>query len=148
MNKQSSFRELDDDTIRDVLQHARTIAVVGWSDDPEKSSHGIADYLYAQGYDVALVSPRLAGQMGPYGEQIFATLADIPRKVDIVDIFRRTEFTPAHAREAVDIGAGMIWLQAGIVNDETRAIAAEHGIPYVENNCISVAHLFLVRGSR
>ena len=140
--------ELDDEAIRRMLQRARTIAVIGWSDKEDRSSHGIAGYLHAQGYDVALVNPRLAGKMGPFGEQVYGRMAEIPRHVDIVDMFRNASFVPGHTREAIEIGAGMIWLQAGIVSDEAQKLAAAHGIPFMQDSCISVAHLFLVRGPR
>lgn len=136
---------LDEDAIRDLLQRAHTIAVIGWSDKEDRSSHGIAGYLHAQGYDVPLVNPRLAGKMGPFGEPVYRTLGDISRHVDIVDMFRNAAFVPAHTQEAIDIGAGAIWLQAGIVSEQACAMAAAHGIPFVQDTCISVAHLFLVR---
>lgn len=136
---------LDDAELRALLQGARTIAVVGWSDKPDRSSHGIAGYLHAQGYDVPLVNPRLAGKMGPFGEPVYRTLGDIPRHVDIVDLFRNASFVPGHTQEAIDIGAGAVWCQAGIVSEPARAMAAAHGIPFVQDTCISVAHIFLVR---
>lgn len=136
---------LDDADLRALLQNARTIAVVGWSDKPDRSSHGIAGYLHAQGYDVPLVNPRLAGKMGPFGEPVYRTLGDIPRHVDIVDLFRNASFVPGHTQEAIDIGAGAVWCQAGIVSEPARAMAAAHGIPFVQDTCISVAHIFLVR---
>jgi predicted CoA-binding protein len=136
---------LDEDAIRALLLRARTIAVIGWSDKEDRSSHGIAGYLHAQGFDVPLVNPRLAGKMGPFGEPVYRTMADIPRHVDIVDLFRNASFVPGHTEEAIAIGAGAIWLQAGIVSEPARAMAAAHGIPFVQDTCISVAHLFLVR---
>jgi predicted CoA-binding protein len=136
---------LDERAIRDLLLGAKTIAVIGWSDKEDRSSHGIAGYLHAQGYDVALVNPRLAGRMGPFGEPVYRTMGDIPRHVDIVDLFRNAAYVPGHTHEAIDIGAGAIWLQAGIVSEPARAMAAAHGIPFVQDTCISVAHLFLVR---
>jgi hypothetical protein len=139
---------LDDDALREALLRARTIAVIGWSDREERSSNGIAGYLHRQGYDVPLVNPRLAGQMGPFGEPVYATMAEIPRQIDIADVFRRAEACPEHAREAVAIGAGMIWLQAGIVSEPARAIAAANGVPFVQDACIAVAHLRLVRAPR
>jgi uncharacterized protein len=139
---------LDDEALRDALLRARTIAVIGWSDHEERSSNGIAGYLHRQGYDVPLVNPRLAGKMGPYGEPVYGAMADIPRHIDIVDVFRRAEACPEHAREAVAIGAGMIWLQAGIISEPARAIAAAHGVPFVQDACIAVAHLRLVRAPR
>jgi predicted CoA-binding protein len=136
---------LSENALRDLLIRARTIAVIGWSDKEDRSSHGIAGYLHAQGYDVPLVNPRLAGKMGPFGEPVYRTMGDIPRRVDIVDLFRNATFVPGHTQEAIAIGAGAIWLQAGIVSEPARAMAAAHGIPFVQDTCISVAHLFLVR---
>ena len=136
---------LDESALRELLLRARTIAVIGWSDKEDRSSHGIAGYLHAQGYAVPLVNPRLAGKAGPFGEPVYRTMADIPRHVDIVDLFRNASFVPGHAEEAIAIGAGAIWLQAGIVSEPARAMAAAHGIPFVQDTCISVAHLFLVR---
>lgn len=136
---------LDDSALRNLLLRARTIAVIGWSDKEERSSHGIAGYLHAQDYDVVLVNPRLAGQMGPFGEPVYRTMGDIPRHVDIVDLFRNASSVPGHTQEAIAIGAGAIWLQSGIVSEPARAMAAAHGIPFVQDKCISVAHLFLVR---
>jgi predicted CoA-binding protein len=144
----SDPRELDDEAIRELLRGAHTIAVIGWSDKEDRSSHGIADYLHAQGYDVALVNPRLAGKMGPFGEPVYGRMSEIPRRVDIVDMFRNASYVPDHTREAIAIGAGAIWLQAGIVSEEARGLAAEHDIPFVQNACISVAHVFLVRSGR
>lgn len=144
----SKPNELDDEAIRALLRGARTIAVIGWSDKEDRSSHGIADYLHAHGYDVVLVNPRLAGKMGPFGEPVYGRMAEIPRHVDIVDMFRNASFVPGHTREAIEIGAGAIWLQAGIVSEEARALAAEHNIPFVQDACISVAHIFLVRSPR
>lgn len=139
---------LDDDALRDLLLDARTIAVIGWSDKEDRSSHGIAHYLHGQGFDVPLVNPRLAGKPGPFGEPVYPTMADIPRHVDIVDLFRNAAFVPGHTREAIAIGAGAVWAQSGIVSPEARAIAAAHGLPYIEDVCIALAHLRLVRAPR
>jgi len=144
----SESTDLTDAEIRDRLRSARTIAVIGWSDKGDRPSHEIADYLHKHGYDVALVNPRLAGKMGPYGEQVYGRMAEIPRHVDIVDVFRNPKLVPGHTQEAIDIGAGMIWLQAGIASDEARALARDHDTPFVQNNCISVAHLMLVRSQQ
>ncbi len=95
--------------------------------------------------DVPLVNPRLAGKMVPSANRSTGPWADIPRHVDIVDLFRNASFVPGHTQEAIAIGAGAIWLQAGIVSEPARAMAAAHGIPFVQDTCISVAHLFLVR---
>lgn len=141
----ASFTALDDDAIRELLLRARTIAVIGWSDKPERSSHGIARYLHRQGYDVALVNPRLAGRTGPFGEVVYGAMGEIPRHVDIVDLFRNAMLVPGHTREAVAIGAGAVWLQSGIVSKDADEIAAAHGVPFIQDACIAVAHIRLVR---
>ena len=91
------------------------------------------------------VNPRLAGER--WGKQpIYGNVTEITRKVDLVDVFRRADYTPAHAREAVEAGAGALWLQLGIANDETRRVAEESGLRYVEDKCTQIEHLRLIRG--
>lgn len=134
-----------DALVKQILEETETIAVVGWSDNEDRPSHGTAEYLRKQGYRVIPVNPRLAGTR--WGRQpIYASVTDIPRKVDLVDVFRRAEFTPAHAREAVEAGAMALWLQLGIVNDETRQIAEAGGLRYIEDKCTHIEHLRLIRG--
>jgi predicted CoA-binding protein len=120
-----------------LLHEARTVAVVGASPDPSRASHGVMRYLLAQGYRCIPVRPDRADVLGLPSAP---SLLDIDEPVDVVDIFRRPEHCPAHAREAVDIGAGAIWLQLGIVSPEARAIAEDAGVPYVENACTAVVH--------
>jgi predicted CoA-binding protein len=134
-----------DEELKQILEETETIAVVGWSDNKERPSHATAEYLQKRGYRVIPVNPRLAGET--WGDQpIYATLADIPEPVDLVDVFRRAEHTPAHAREAVEAGAKVLWLQLGIRNDEARRIAGEGGMVYVEDRCTHIEHLRLIRG--
>lgn len=134
-----------DARLKQMLEETETIAVVGWSDKEDRPSHGTAAYLRKQGYRVIPVNPRLAGNH--WGRQpIYATVTDIPRKVDLVDVFRRADHTPVHAREAVEAGATVLWLQLGIVNDEARRIAEAGGLRYVEDKCTHIEHLRLIRG--
>jgi predicted CoA-binding protein len=91
------------------------------------------------------VNPRLAGQMWD-DQPIYAAVTDIPETIDLVDVFRRAEHTPAHAREAVEAGAKVFWLQLGIQNDEARRIAEAGGLVYVEDRCTHIEHLRLIRG--
>jgi uncharacterized protein len=126
-----------DDALRELLTSARTIAVVGASSDPGKPSHGIMKKLLAVGYQVIPVNPR---ETAVLGQKAYPALGDVPEKVDIVDVFRRAEDTPAIADEAVAIGAKTLWLQLGIASDEAAARARAGGLTVVMDNCIGVAH--------
>ena len=121
-----------------ILAEARTIAVVGASPDPSRPSHGVMRYLLAQGYRVIPVRPLDCADV--LGVPCVATLSEIGEPVDVVDVFRRVEHCPAHAREAVETGAGAIWLQLGLVSPESRAIAAGAGVDYVEDECTAIVH--------
>ena len=125
-----------------ILRDAKTIAVVGASPKPDRPSHGVMRYLLEQGYDVVPVRPRDCEEV--LGVPCVATLAEIERPVDLVDVFRRPEHTPEIARQAVAIRAGALWLQSGIVSQEARAIAETAGIDYVEDACTKVVHALRV----
>ena len=130
-------------TPAEILRDARTIALVGASPKPDRPSHGVMRYLLAQGYDVIPVRP--AGCDEVLGVPCVQTLAEIDRRIDLVDVFRRPDATPAHAREAVEAGAGALWLQLGIRSEESRRIAEEAGLDYVEDLCTAVVHRYDVR---
>ncbi|MDQ3821731.1 MAG: CoA-binding protein [Actinomycetota bacterium] len=121
-----------------ILAEARTIAIVGASPDPGRPSHGVMRYLLAQGYDVVPVRPLDCPDV--LGVPCVATLAEIDRPVDVVDVFRRVEHCPGHAREAVDVGAKALWLQLGLVSPEARRIAEAAGLDYVEDECTAIVH--------
>jgi uncharacterized protein len=121
-----------------ILREAKTIAVVGASPKPERPSHGVMRYLLEQGYRVIPVRPRDCDEV--LGIPCVATLSELEEPVDLVDVFRRAEYTPEVAREAVAIGAGALWLQLGIVSAEARAIAEAGGLDYVEDACTMVVH--------
>ena len=101
-------------------------------------------YLLAQGYRVIPVRP--AGCDEVLGVRCVTSLAEIQEPIDVVDVFRRPEATAAHAREAVEVGAGALWLELGIRSDDTRRIAEDAGIDYVEDACTAVVHSLHVRG--
>jgi predicted CoA-binding protein len=122
-----------------ILTEHRTIAMVGLSPDPMRPSHFAAIYMLAEGYDVIPVNPKLAGQT-ILGQMVYASLADIPRPVEIVDVFRKPEVAPAIAEEAIAIGAKVLWLQLGVVNDEAGAIARAAGLDFVQNRCVKIEH--------
>ena len=129
-------------TPAEILRDARTIAVVGASPEPHRSSHGVMRYLLGQGYRCIPVNPNCAEVLGV---PAVGSLAEIEEPVDLVDVFRRPAFCPTHAREAVAVGARALWLQLGIVSPEARAIATQAGLAYVENACTAVVHTTRVR---
>ena len=122
-----------DEELRSIVGEAKTIAVVGLSSDPARASFGVGEELQARGYRVIPVNPNESELLG---EKAYASLRDVPDPVDLVDVFRRPEHTPAVAEEAVEIGAKALWLQQGIVNDEARRIAEDGGMKVVMGICI------------
>jgi uncharacterized protein len=129
-----------DDDLRALLTSARTIAMVGASANPEKPSHGIMRRLLAAGYRVIPVNPK---ETEVLGQPAFASLAAIGEPVDIVDVFRRSEDTPAIADEAVAIGAKALWLQLGVSNADAAARATAGGLVVVMDKCIGATHMAL-----
>ncbi|MER3438752.1 MAG: CoA-binding protein [Chloroflexota bacterium] len=122
-----------------ILTTYKTIAMVGLSDDPYRPSHFAAIYMQSWGYDIIPVNPRLAGKT-ILGQPVYATLRDIPRPVEIVDIFRRAEDVPPIVEEAIAIGAKVVWMQLGIVNEEAARRAREAGLDVVMNRCVKIEH--------
>ena len=120
-----------------ILADARTIALVGASPKPWRASYGVMRYLLAYGYRVIPVRPSCHEVLGV---PCVGSLAEIDEPIDLVDVFRRAEHTPGVAREAVAAGAGALWLQLGIVSAESRAIASEAGLDYVEDACTAIVH--------
>lgn len=129
-----------DDEIRQLLQDATTIAIVGASSDPDRTSHGIMRRLQQGGFRVIPVNPNEAEVLG---ERAYPALADVPEPIDIVNVFRRAEVTPPIADEAVKVGAKAIWLQSGIWNADTAARAAVGGLTVVMDACIATAMVVL-----
>jgi uncharacterized protein len=124
-------------TPEEILRDAKTIAMVGASPDPARPSHGVMHYLVSQGYRVIPVHPTAAEVLG---ERCFASLAEIDEPIDLVDVFRREEAAPAHAREAVDAGAKAFWLQLRLHSPEAKAICERAGLDYVEDECTAIVH--------
>jgi predicted CoA-binding protein len=120
-----------------ILTTSKTIAVVGLSDKPTRDSHQIAGYLQQSGYRIIPVNPRIAEALG---EKAYASLRDIPERVDVVQIFRRSEEVPPVVDEAIAIGAKVIWMQSGIVHEEAAARAEAAGVTVVMDACMRSAH--------
>jgi uncharacterized protein len=126
-----------------IMAESRTIAIVGASPQPGRPSHRVMRYLLAQGYRVIPVRPPDCDEV--LGVPRVSSLAEIDGPIDVVDVFRRSEHTPAVAREAVAVGAKSLWLQLGVLSDEARRIAFEAGLDYVEDACTAVVHASLAR---
>ena len=133
----------DPSTLRQLLEQARTIAVVGLSPDEQRPSHEMARYLQAHGYRIVPVNPRCTEVLG---ERCFASLDAIPFPVDLVDVFRRTEELVPIARSAVAIGARGLWQQLGVLNAQADAIAVAGGLVSVMDRCIKIDHRRLFAG--
>jgi uncharacterized protein len=129
-----------DDELRQILMSARTIAVVGASSKPDRSSYGIMQRLQQLGYKVVPVNPNESEVLG---ERAYPSLADVPVKIDIVDVFRRPQYTPAIADAAVAIGARVLWLQLGIADEDAAARAKAGGLTVVMDACLATEHAFL-----
>jgi uncharacterized protein len=119
----------------EILSDAHTIVIVGASPKPWRASHSVMRYLLEQGYGVIPVRPGVPEVLGI---PCVGSLAEIEEQIDIVDVFRRAEFCPAVAEEAVVAGAKALWLQLGIVSPEARAIAEAAGMDYVEDECTAM----------
>ena len=128
----------------EILRRARTIALVGASKKEWRPSHGVMRYLLAQGYDVVPVNPLCTGEE-ILGRRVVGSLREVEGPIDLVDVFRRAEYTPVVAHEAVAVGAKALWLQLGIRADESGDIAREAGPDYVEDLCTAVVHRSLGR---
>lgn len=132
-----SYHPPTDDEMRKILVEAKTIAMVGASNSPDKPSYAIMKHLLAAGYRVIPVNPK---ETEVQGQRAVASLADITEKVDIVDVFRRSEDTPPIADQAVKLGAKVLWLQLGVSNDEAAARALAGGLTVIMNTCIGATH--------
>jgi len=123
-----------------LLTGATTIAMVGASSNPDKASYGIMQKLQKVGYRVIPINPR---ETEILGERSYASLTDVPERIDIVDVFRRSEDTPSIADDAVAIGAKALWLQTGISNEDAAARASAGGLTVVMDACIGATHSLL-----
>ncbi|HVN96281.1 MAG TPA: CoA-binding protein [Syntrophorhabdaceae bacterium] len=122
---------------KEVLEQSRVIAMVGLSPDTEKASNRVANYLLAHGYSVIPVNP---GYEEILGRKSYKTLSEIPEKVDVVDIFMRSEKVLPYVEQAVKLKPRAIWLQLGIINDEAKRLAEDAGITFFMNVCMKQEH--------
>ncbi|HEX2296798.1 MAG TPA: CoA-binding protein [Actinomycetota bacterium] len=120
---------------REILERSETIAVVGIARSLDKPSGGVPAGLQERGFRIVPVNPKADEILG---ERAYATLADVPDPVDVVEVFRPADEAPEIARQAVAAGAKALWLQLGIVSDEARRIAEEAGLDFVQDRCMAV----------
>lgn len=139
MAVEASNRTNQHDMIQRMV-NAKRIAVVGLSDDPSRPSFGVARYLQSVGKEIIPVNPRYQKILD---QTCYASLEDIPGKIDLVNVFRRPGFCADVVRSAVALQAGGVWLQSGITNEEARKIAEQAGIDFVQDRCIMVEHMHL-----
>ena len=130
--------------IRSLLERSNTVAVVGLSDKPHRTSHAIARALQQAGYKIFPVNPTLTEPV--LGEKPYASVEEIGEPVDIVNVFRRSEKVGPVAGDAVAAGAGALWMQLGVENEEAAAYAEENGLTVVMDRCIKVDHAALLGG--
>jgi predicted CoA-binding protein len=124
-------------TISELLRDAKTIAVVGLSSRRSRPSYGVSEYMQHAGYRIVPVNP---GETEVLGEHAYSDLDSVPEKVDIVDIFRRSEFVPDIVDAAIRIGAKAVWMQEGVVHDEAAEKARAAGLTVIMDRCILKEH--------
>jgi uncharacterized protein len=125
------------DPIADILQNSEIIAVVGLSSDRSRPSYGVSQYLQSKGYRIIPVNPN---ETEVLGEKAYARLEDVPQRIDIVDVFRRTEAVPPVADSAVAVGAKVLWMQLGIINQAAAEKARAAGLMVIEDACLLIEH--------
>ena len=122
------------ETIRRIAQESQTWAVVGLSANRQRPSHGVAEFLLQMGYRVIPVNPQ-AGCEEILGQACYPDLASVPEAIDVVDIFRRSEYAGAHIDEAIAVGARAVWTQLGVIDRDAAARAEEAGLLVVMDRC-------------
>lgn len=138
------FQNPSDDILRTYLESAKTIAVVGLSDRQDTAAYQVAKFMQAMDYQIVPVNPKLAGQT-ILGELVYATIKAIPFEVDIVDVFRRSEFLSEVARDFLESQAKVFWAQLGLDNQEAEMILRSAGKQaIVMNRCLKVDYLDLI----
>ncbi len=131
------MRNPTDEEIKEILTSAKNVAVVGLSDKPGRDSHRVAAYLKTRGYKIFPVNPTIEEVLG---ERSYPRLEDIPEPIDVVDIFRAPEHVPPIVESAIAIGAKVVWMQLGVVNEEAAEKARDAGLTVVMDRCMMQEH--------
>jgi predicted CoA-binding protein len=125
------------DQIAEILRQAKTIAVIGLSDNPLRPSHGVAAYLQSQGYRIIPVNPEIESSLG---EKAYPSLLDVPEKIDLVDIFRRPEFVEEVVDQAIQLKIPTVWMQEEVIHEKAAQKARAAGLFVVMDRCILLEH--------
>jgi predicted CoA-binding protein len=135
------FENPSREEIKQILEKTKIIAVVGLSDNPDRTSYMVSEAMQNKGYRIIPVNPN-AEQI--LGEKCYASLTDIPEQIDIVNVFRRSEFIVPIAEEAIKIKAKVLWLQQGVYNEEAASLAGNQGLSVIMDRCIKVEDSILL----
>lgn len=135
-----SWENPQNEEIKKILEESKTIAVVGLSDNPNRTSYEISKIMQDNGYKIIPVNPMVDEVLG---EKAYASLTEVKEKVDIINVFRRSEFLPEIAKEAAKIDCKVFWAQQGIINEEAYYYLKEHDVTVIMDLCIKVAHSVL-----
>lgn len=127
----------ESDPIRELLQRSKTIAVVGLSDSPMRPSHGVSAYMQSRGYKIIPVNPTIAETLG---EKSYASLKEVPQKIDIINIFRRPEYVEEIVDRAIELKVPAVWMQEGVIHQTAAKKAEKAGIFVVMDRCILKEH--------
>jgi hypothetical protein len=133
---------LEAERVAELLRRAKTIAVVGLTDSPMRPSFGVSGYMQSQGYRIIPVNPKVRDALG---EKAYATLLDVPEKIDIVNIFRRPDAVPEIVDQAIELNLPAIWMQEGVIHEAAAEKARNAGIFVVMDRCILKEHWRYVR---
>lgn len=128
--------------IPEILKSAHTIAVVGISSNPMRASNGVSEYLKRAGYRIIPVNPN---ETEVLGQKCYARLEDVPEKIDLVDIFRRSEYVPDIVESAIRVGAHAVWMQEGVIHEDAAERARQAGLDVVMDRCTLKEHRKLAR---
>ncbi|HLR66248.1 CoA-binding protein [Virgibacillus alimentarius] len=137
-----SWKNPENEQVKSILEEATTIAVVGLSNNPERTSYQISKAMQDNGYKIIPVNPKVDEVLG---EKAYASLLDVKENIDIINVFRRSEHLPSIAKEAVQTNCRVFWAQQGVVNEEAYQYLKEHDFTVMMDLCIKVAHAVLVK---
>ncbi len=126
-----------EDPIQNILERGKVLAVVGLSSKPHRPSYGVSRYMQLAGYHIIPVNPN---EEKVLGEKSYACLEDVPVQVDVVNIFRRSEFVPAIVESAIAVGAWAVWMQEGVIHQQAAERAREAGLQVVMDRCLLKEH--------
>lgn len=135
------IHQTDSNELKALLENVKTIAVVGLSDQPDRTSHYVSKYMQEKGYTIIPVNPTVSEVLG---QKCYASLSDIGQQVDLVNVFRRSEFLSEIAKETVEAGIPSFWAQLGLFNENAYNYLQEHGVQTIMDKCIMVEHSRLV----